>query len=160
VLDQIDIDLTDHDNNSLASLATEQDIQSAKQLKEWDAVSNVWKNQPPSHRLHLFVQLRAAGEQKLVAVNRTLKLSPLLFHHSFMFQPLMSSFLALHPEGFMQPLSLSTTESFAPLLASAKIVALQAAGSHSRQASDRGVYWQKPSFWFGDFSTADDADAG
>lgn len=73
MFDQVQINLEKHNDDSLKSLATSPEIDHAEKLEpDWATVSQYWKAQPPPSMLSIFVKIRPAGEQKLVAVNVTL----------------------------------------------------------------------------------------
>ena len=67
LLDQVDIDLAHHTEESLASLATGV-LESCESLKDWEYVSNYWKGQPAAKHLHVLVTLPGLGELKFAVM--------------------------------------------------------------------------------------------
>ena len=64
MLDQVNINLNDHDRRYLANLGDSLDVERAPEIGEWKKVSMVWHNQPPDDTVHLFVKLPSTSESK------------------------------------------------------------------------------------------------
>jgi hypothetical protein len=61
-LRQVDVDLNDHDEDSLQSLVITKDDKGVHKLMGWKPISDYWAVQPANDRLHVFVKLPATGE--------------------------------------------------------------------------------------------------